>query len=162
MAIAMMAWVIAIPLLGGLTGIRSMTPMAILCWFAYRGYLDVDGTWASWSANRITVIVFAVLAIGELIGDKLPQIPNRTAPFPLIARIIFGGLVGAIAATSLQGSAIEGILLGSLSALAGTFFSFHMRHSIVRSQALPDYAAALVEDAMVVGLAVLALGVITG
>ena len=162
MAMAMMAWVIAIPVLGGMTGLRTMTPMAILCWFAYRGNLDVDGTWASWTAHPATVIIFAVLALGELIGDKLPKTPNRTAFFPLVSRVVFGGLVGALAATGLQGSAVEGVLLGAISALAGTFLGFYLRQNLVRDRNLPDYVVALVEDALAVGLSVLALGVITG
>ncbi len=48
MTMAMLAWLIALPLLGVLTGLRTMTPMAVLCWFAYRGNLPVDDTWASW------------------------------------------------------------------------------------------------------------------
>ena len=79
MAIAMLAWIVAIPLLGGLTGLRTFTPMAVVCWFAYRGDLDVAGTWGFWCAKPVTVIVFTVLALGEVVGDKLPQTPNRTA-----------------------------------------------------------------------------------
>ena len=42
MAMAMMTWLIAIPLLGVVTGMRSMTAMAVLCWFAYGGDLPLD------------------------------------------------------------------------------------------------------------------------
>ena len=48
MALAIMAWIVAIPLLGGLTGLRTFTPLAVLCWFAYVGHLEVDGTWGAW------------------------------------------------------------------------------------------------------------------
>ena len=105
MAYAMLAWLIAIPVLGAMTGLRSMTPIAVLCWFAYRGHLPLAGTWGQWAGRPVSVIVFAVLAVGELIGDKLPMTPNRTAAFPLFARICFGGLVGALASTGLHGSA---------------------------------------------------------
>ena len=44
MAMAMMTWLIAIPLLGVVTGMRSLTAMAVLCWFAYRGDLPLDDT----------------------------------------------------------------------------------------------------------------------
>src|ERR1039458_6047953 len=47
MAVAMMSLLIAIPLLGLTTGLRSMTPMALICWYAVLGYLPVDGTWAA-------------------------------------------------------------------------------------------------------------------
>jgi uncharacterized membrane protein len=162
MAIAFLAWVVAIPLLGGLTGLRTMTPMAILCWFAWMGHLDVEGTWAFWSAMHITAIIFSVLAVGELIGDKLPMTPSRVSAFPLIARIGFGALVGAIAATGLQGQVIEGVLLGSISAIAGAFLGFHLRQTLVKDWGLPDLGVALVEDGLAIGLAVIAMGIITG
>src|SRR3984957_15912062 len=98
MALQMMTWLIAIPLLGLVTGVRTFTPMAVLCWFAYGGYLPVDETWASWTAKLVTAIVFTVLALGELVVDKLPKTLSRTAPAVLISRLVFGGLIGAIAA----------------------------------------------------------------
>jgi uncharacterized membrane protein len=162
MAIAILAWVVAIPLLGGMTGLRSMTPMAVLCWFAYQGHLDVDGTWAFWTAMQITPIVFTVLALGEYLGDKLPKTPNRTAPFPLAARIAFGGLVGAIAATGLDGSAIEGVVLGAVSALAGSFIGFHIRQAMVRENGLPELGVAIVEDLVAICLSIFAMGIVTG
>ncbi len=162
MTLAVLSWMVAIPLLGGLTGLRTMTPMALLCWFAYAGHMEIRHSWAFWAAQPVTVIVFAVLAVGELIGDKLPQTPNRTAPFPLLARIGFGGLVGAIAATSLHGAAIEGIILGAISALAGAFLGFHLRQHLVKNRQFKDLLVALVEDGLTIGLSVIALGIITG
>ena len=114
---ALMSWVLAIPLLGMMTGARTMTPMAVLCWFAYfgsdGGHLPLAGTWAFWAGKLVTAIIFTVLAVGELIGDKLPKTPNRTSPGALIARLVFGGLVGGIAATGVQGSLPEGVSSGS-------------------------------------------------
>jgi len=162
MTLAMMSWLIAIPVLGFMTGCRSMSPMAILCFFAYRRQLWLGETWGFWAMMPVTAIVFAVLAVGELIGDKLPQCPNRTDPFPLIARIGFGGLVGALAATGLHGSAIEGIFLGAISAFVGTFAGFHLRHWLVHEKGLPAIVVALIEDFLVIGSSILAMGVITG
>ena len=42
-----------------------------------------------------TPYIFSVLAIGELISDKLPNTPSRKAPPGFIARIVTGGLSGA-------------------------------------------------------------------
>src|SRR5580704_13575324 len=104
MAMAILTWLIAIPLLGLVTGMRSMTAMAVLCWFAHFGYLPLDDTWASWAAKLVTAIIFTVLALGEYVVDKLPKTPNRTALGPLIARVVLGGLIGAIVAAGLDGS----------------------------------------------------------
>lgn len=162
MSMAILAWLIAIPVFGAMTGLRSMTPMAVLCFFAWRGHLDVSGTWAFWTAKPVTALVFAILAFGEYIGDKLPKTPNRTAPFPLVARIAFGALVGAIAATGLQGSAIEGGFLAAISALAGTFISFHLRQMLTKEKSLPDLPIAIAEDILAIGLSFLAAGIVTG
>src|SRR5215471_7303500 len=104
MAMAILTWLIAVPLLGLVSGMRSMTAMAVLCWFAYRGDLSLDGTWASWAGRLVTAIVFTVFALGELIADKLPKTPNRTALGPLLGRVVMGGLVVAIVTAGLNGS----------------------------------------------------------
>lgn len=162
MAMVFLAWVVAIPLLGGLTGLRTMTPMAVLCWFAYFGHLEVHRSWAFWTTRLVTAVIFTVLAAGELIGDKLPKTPSRTAPFPLLSRMAFGGLVGAIAAAGLHGSEIEGVVLGVISAVAGAFFGFHLRHHLVKDRGFPDLPVALVEDVLAIGLSVIAMGIVTG
>ncbi len=156
-----LAWLIGIPLLGALTGNRTMTPIAVLCWFAWAGHLGADTTWAFWASRLIAPIVFTVLALGEFIGDKLPSTPSRTALFPLIARICFGGLCGALGATALHGSWIEGALLGAISAFAGTFLGYHLRHYLVATRGFKDLYVALAEDVTTVGLAVIAMGLIT-
>jgi uncharacterized membrane protein len=162
MAMEMIAWLIALPLLGIVTGLRTMTPMAVLCWFAYAGHLPVDNTWASWTAKLATAIVFTVLAVGELIADKLPKTPDRTALGPLIARLFFGGLIGAIVAAGLNGPGVEGVILGVLGALVGTFGGFLVRREIVQRLGCKDWHVAAVEDVIAVGCAVLAMGVVTG
>src|SRR5260370_11859079 len=121
MAIAMLSWIIAIPLLGVVTGLRSMTPMAVLCWFAYLGHLPVEGTWAFWTAKLPAAVVFTFLAAGEYIGDKLPAMTNRISPAPLIASLLLGGLIRAIVAAGLDGPAFQGAFLGVDVALARAF-----------------------------------------
>lgn len=162
MAIAVLAWLVAIPLLGLVTGLRSMTPMAVLCWFAYFGHLPIHDSWAFWAAKLVSAIIFTLLAAGEYIGDKLPQTPNRTAPGPLVVRLLFGGLVGAIVATGLRGSALEGIILGVAGALIGAFGGYLIRRELVQQLGCKDWQVAVGEDVLALGLAVLAMGVVTG
>ena len=157
----MFAWLLAIPTLGFLTGARSMAPMAVVCLFAYRKHLGLHDTWAAWAYHPVTVIVFTVLAVGELIVDKLPKTPNRTSAFALIARVCFGGLIGAICATGLQGSAPEGIFLGAIGALAGTFVTYQIRKLLVEHGS-KDLYVALVEDFLVIVLSFFMMGIITG
>ncbi len=162
MTMAVLAWLVAIPLLGVLTGLRTMTPIAVLCWFAYRGDLPVGDTWASWAGKLTVAIIFSVLAVAELVGDKLPQTPNRIAPFPLVARLCFGGLVGALVATGLDGSVVEGVMLGAGGALVGAFGGFLVRREVVEKMECKDWQAALVEDFITVSCSILMMGVVTG
>jgi uncharacterized membrane protein len=162
MAMAIMTWLIAIPLLGLVTGLRSMTAIAVLCWFAYRGDLPLDGTWASWVAKLTTAIIFTVLALGELLVDKLPKTPNRIAPGPLFVRVVVGGLVGAIVAAGLNGSEFEGVILGVGGALIGAFGGFLVRREIVLKLGCKDWPVALIEDLSAILCAILAMGVVTG
>jgi uncharacterized membrane protein len=167
---AVLSWVLAIPLLGVMTGLRTMTPIAVVCWFAYlgqagspdQGYLPLDGTWAFWAGKLAAVIVFTLFAVGEYVGDKLPQTPNRTSPGPLVARIFFGGLVGAIAATGMDGSTIEGVILGALGALVGAFVGYQCRKHLVEWSGRPDWNVAVLEDMSAVLLSIFAMGIITG
>ncbi|HEV2710435.1 MAG TPA: DUF4126 family protein [Edaphobacter sp.] len=162
MAMAMMAWIVAIPLLGAGTGMRTFTPMAVLCWFAYAGYVPVDGTWAFWVAKLAVAIVFTVLALAELVGDKLPRTPDRTSTGPLLARLLLGGLIGGIVAASLNGSGMEGVILGVGGALVGAFGGHLIRREIVERSGGKDWPVAVAEDLVTVGFAVLALGIVTG
>ena len=161
MAIAMLSWLLAVPLLGLTTGLRSMTPMAVLCWFAYLGYLPVDDTWAAWTARLPVVVIFTVLALGELVADKLPKTPNRIAPGPLGARVILGGLAGAISATAMDGPGVEGVLLGALGAVVGAFAGYMIRRDLVQKIGCRDWHVAVGEDVFTIVCAMFSLHVIT-
>ena len=162
MALAVMSWILAIPLLGAVTGLRSMMSMAVLCWYVYTGHLVLDGSWDAWATKLPTVILFTVLAVGELIADKLPRTPNRTSPGPLLMRIVMGGLVGALVADGLNGPGFEGVFLGVVGALVGAFGGFLIRREVVERGNGSDWPVAVVEDAIAIGCAVLAMGIITG
>lgn len=162
MAQSALSWLFAIPMLGFVTGLRSMTPMAVLCWFAFsRQFDEVQGTWAQWTSKLSVTIIFTLLAVAELVADKLPKTPNRTSPGPLIVRLFLGGLIGAIAAIGVDGSSFEGGVLGVLAALAGTFLAYHLRKEIVERLHYEDWQIALGEDALAIGLAALSMGIIT-
>ena len=159
MALEIMTWLVAIPMLGVATGMRSMTPLAALCWFAYASQLSAD--WAPWISHLSVAIVFTVCAAGELIADKTPWIPNRISPAPLIWRIILGGLVGAITATSEQGPGLEGVLLGIVGVLFGAFGGYMLRRHLVQKFNCTDWHIALSEDLFAIAVSVWALRVIS-
>ncbi|MDP9040238.1 MAG: DUF4126 family protein [Acidobacteriota bacterium] len=161
MATEMVSWMLAIPLLGFATGLRTMTPMAVLCWYSWLRALPVEGTWAFWVGKLVTAVVFTVLAAGELIADKLPQTPSRVSAFPLAARLVFGGLVGAISAISLEGPGLEGVVLGVVGAAIGAFVGFMLRRHLVSSFDCADWKIAVPEDLIAIVCALFAAHVIT-
>ena len=87
-------------LLGCVAGLRSLTAPAVVCWAAHLGWLHFSGTKLAFINQPSTLIVFTLLAVVELIADKLPKTPARTAPLGLIARIVVGGSIGVALATS--------------------------------------------------------------
>jgi len=113
-------------------------------------------------ASLATAIAFTVLALAELVGDKLPRTPDRTSTGPLLARLVFGGLIGGIVAASLNGSGTEGVILGVGGALVGAFGGHLVRREIVERSGGKDWPVAVAEDMVTVGFAVLALGIVTG
>ncbi len=152
---------VATPLLGVSTGLRSFTPLAVTAWFASMGKLPVTGTWASWVRHPAAVAAFTAAAVGEYIGDKLPNTPNRTAPVPLAGRLILGGLVGAIVATAFRRPVAGGIAMGTVGAAAGTYGGFYLRRGLTKGAGLPDMPVALSGDVAAVALAVRSLGRLT-
>ena len=142
-------------LIGVIAGLRSLTAPAVLSWGAHLGWLDLQGSPLAFMGSPITVAVFTVLAIGELIADKLPSTPSRTAPPGLIARIVMGGLSGGVtAAAGLQSIAL-GASLGVAGALAGTFAGYEARTRLVKARKVPDVVIACLEDVVAVGGALL-------
>src|SRR5580692_6618608 len=99
-------------LLGCLTGLRSLTPLAAVCWAAHFGWLHFAGTRLAFLGHPVTLIVFTMLALLELIADKLPNTPARTAPVGLIARIVLGCLGGAALAASAGGNLLAAAIVG--------------------------------------------------
>ncbi len=82
--------------LGFVAGLRALTAPMVMAWAAHLGWVDLSHSPLSFMGATITVIIFSLLALLELIGDLLPSTPKRTAPAPLTARILMGGLCGGV------------------------------------------------------------------
>jgi uncharacterized membrane protein len=95
-----MSVLIFVFLLGCVAGLRSLSAPAIVCWASHFGWLRLAGTRLSFMNHPATLIIFTTLAAVELVVDKLPKTPARTAPIGLAARVVLGGLSGAAAAAS--------------------------------------------------------------
>jgi uncharacterized membrane protein len=138
-------------LLGVVAGLRALTAPAVLAWAAHRGWLELHGTPLSFMASTAAIVVFILLAVGELIGDQLPSAPPRTAPPGLIARIVTGGLSGAGLATAGGAPLALGALAGAVGGVAGAFGGYHARVGLVRALKVPDLVIATIEDIVAIG-----------
>ena len=136
-------------LIGCVCGLRSMTAPAAVAWGAHLGWLHLHTGLLAFFAHKISLIIFSVFAIGELIADKLPFIPARTQAGPLAVRVIFGALCGAALCVSGAASPLAGALLGGVGGVAGAFAGYAYRRSLAST--LPDWVLALLEDLVAVG-----------
>ena len=139
--------------IGIVAGLRTMTAPAAVSWAAYLGWLNLYGTPLAFMGSIITVVIFTLGAIGELINDQLPKTPPRTVPPQFIARVVMGGLCGACLYLSGAGSAIIGALLGAMGAVIGTLGGYHFRRGLVKALAVKDIFVAIPEDLIAIGLA---------
>lgn len=95
--------------------------------------------------------VLKILAVGELIGDKLPGTGNRIVPMSVLFRCSAGALAGASIYKANGNNVIKGALLGAAAAFGSTFVSFYMRKAVVETTGLYDPIAGVIEDAIVLG-----------
>lgn len=123
-------------LVGAAAGLRSMTPLGVV---AVRGDLGAGGL-----AKQLPL-----LALGELLADKLPFAPPRTMLPSLAGRAVVGGLL----AGGRRGDA-QTALAGAAAAVVAANGGQHTRKFVGRFTSR-TVRVALVEDALAIGLAYL-------
>ena len=135
--------------LGAVAGLRSMAAPAALSRTAQRGDLEgLRDTPLALLGSRKVSTLLSLFEVGELIGDKLPVMPSRTLPPPLIGRGASGALVGAALFAAARRRGATGGVLGAVSALAGAYAGELLRTLGAQRLGVPDLPLALVEDAI--------------
>jgi len=137
-------------LIGLFAGLRSLTPPAAVAWAVHLGWLRLVRP-LSLIGSLPAAIILSLLAVTEIILDKLPNTPNRTAPLGLIARIVTGGFTGACVSRGGGYLAFFGAGLGVLGGIVGCFGGYQARARLVRSTRQPDFNIALLEDLIAIG-----------
>ena len=137
-------------LIGFFTGLRCLTPTAVTAWATHSGWLKVPNP-LSWIGTTTAAVIFTLLALLELVTDKLPKTPSRTAPPGLIARILLGALSGACVASAGGKGSVLGAMVGIVGALAGTYGGYQARTRLVKALGTPDFVIALLEDFVTIG-----------
>jgi uncharacterized membrane protein len=112
--------------LGTVTGARTFLAPAAL---ALRGRL-----------GKVAKFAVPPLALGEIVGDKLPMAPPRVEGPGLAGRVVSGAISGRVSGGS------PGLRAGAAFALAATYPSQTLRASIVKHTPIPDIACAVPED----------------
>ena len=138
-------------LIGVVSGLRSLTAPAVVAWAAHLNWINLHNTPLSFMGSTVAVVIFTALAIAELVADKLPSTPSRTAPLGLTARIVLGGLSGACLAAAGAQSMALGAVVGVAGGLAGTFAGYRARTGLVKALKVPDLVIALLEDVVAIG-----------
>nr|MDQ3604327.1 hypothetical protein [Actinomycetota bacterium] len=99
-------------------------------------------------SSRLSKVI-VVMELGELVGDKLPKTPSRSALPPLLGRAASGALVGAAVFVSDGRRATTGAALGSTAAIVAALAGERLRALAVEKTGLLDPVIALAEDATV-------------
>jgi uncharacterized membrane protein len=136
-------------LIGFFAGLRSLTAPAATAWAVYLGWLKLERP-LSLIGSLPAVAIFTLLAVVELVADKLPQTPSRTAPPGLIARIVMGGLTGACVAAGGAQGVVLGAVLGGVGGVVGCFLGYRARAGMVKELGTRDLNIALIEDLVAV------------
>ncbi len=142
-------------------GMRTQMPGAVLTWQLADGGLS-RGSGPVWPLLRRggSRKVATVMALGELVGDKLPMTPDRISGYAGMGRLVFGTVMGGLVASGVgarSGGLIVAAATGALGAAVGSYGGYWARRSIVGQYGLPDLPVALVEDAFSYALARLAV-----
>jgi uncharacterized membrane protein len=122
--------------IGAVSGFRSLAAPAVVT--------------TRLGSERAAHIVQA-LAVGELIADKLPFMPDRTKPVSLTFRAVSGAACGYAIASSKGKHPRErekwiSAAIGGAAALAASYAGFEFRKRV----RLPRLLSAFIEDAVTV------------
>ena len=145
-------WAFAVGI-GLVAGLRSLTAPAAVSWAAHLGWLNLHSSPLAFMGSTVAVAILSLLAIGELIADKMPKTPSRTSLVPLLARILMGGLCGASLCASANQPLLIGALLGGMDAVIGAFAGYEIRRRLVSKLNTKDIFIAIPEDLIAIGLA---------
>ncbi len=143
--------------IGVVAGLRSMMAPALLSQAARTGSIELSGTPFEFLSAQRSADITTGAAVLELVADKLPFTPDRTAVGPLLARAVSGGLAGAALSAARKKDWIPGAAVGALAAVAGAFAGYFLRRSLTKNGSAPSLLIALAEDTIAVGLGVLTL-----
>lgn len=141
-------------LVGVASSARSLLPLALVS-ASSAGLSSDRDAYLSRPAVRIGL---GVLALGELVGDKMRSAPDRTVPPGLIARAATGALAGGAVAP--EGRRVSGAWLGAAVSIGMSFVTLKGRKRAMAR--VGQTRSGLFEDGLVLALALSAVGLTRG
>jgi uncharacterized membrane protein len=149
--------------LGIVAGMRSMMAPAVLAITLSRRpeYAPALAP-VHWFTLVPIAVILGIAALGELVADKLPATPNRTALGPFVARCVSGAITGAAVVQIGQLNPWVGAACGVLGAILGTFGAFHARRFVVRTTSIRDPFIGGAEDIVAIALAATVMATLIG
>ncbi len=146
-------------LIGVIAGLRTFVAPAVVAWAVHLGRLDLTGSWLGLLGNGWVRWTLTGLVLVELVVDQLPATPSRRVPAQFAGRLLMGALSGAAIGAS-AGHTTGGGLAGVLGAVVGTLGGSWVRGRLAGAFH-NDHPAAVLEDAVAIGGAVLMFGIAT-
>jgi uncharacterized membrane protein len=145
-------------LLGTASGLRALVGLAVVSWTARLGCLHLEHTWLAFLGYAFTPYILSLMAIGEMVNDKLSKTPSRLISPQFITRIVMGTFCGVALGLS-TGHLVMGLLAGAVGSVAGTLGGAKARAFGAKLFGR-DLPAALVEDVVALGIAVSAIALL--
>lgn len=135
---------------GILAGMRSSSAPALLSnHFCKHPSVDLRRSKWKWFCSKRASGILSVMAVGEVLADKIPSIPDRISPSGLAGRALSGALAGFILDKATGGKTPAALWISAGAAIAATFASFYARKAL--SQKIPDKKVAVMEDLITYG-----------
>ncbi|RDV16732.1 DUF4126 family protein [Pontibacter diazotrophicus] len=136
---------------GALAGMRSLAAPTLLSHFVSEdGSSPLQHTPLRFLGNSTVAMVLKGLAASELVGDKMPGVPDRIELPSLIMRGTTGAVAGAAIYLMSHKKAAEGAAIGAVAAIAATYGSFYLRKTLCEKTRLADPIYGALEDALVI------------
>lgn len=139
-------------LLGMFAGMRSMAGPAVISQaFTNKRFSKIRKSPLRFLGNSGVSKALRVMTLGELIIDKFPKIPARTASGLLITRASAGGLSGAAVSLAEKRNVVLGSLIGITAAVGAAYLFKNLREKAGTKSRTANTIAGLAEDAVLIG-----------
>jgi len=148
---------LAVFLIGLVSGLRTFTGVAAVAWAAHLGWIHLDGSALAFMGSKWALGLFTILALVEYVTDQLPSTPARTVPMQLGARLVLGILAGLSLTVAAGASLAMGLVCAIIGIFVGTYGGYYARGGLVRSLGVRDIMVAIPEDLITIALAYFAV-----